>query len=69
MGKLYYSGSDEEGKDMTERKTYEFLKHLVTRRLICCLQDIKTAFSDPEWLELYRKVVGERKFRKKISNQ
>ena len=50
---------------MTERKTYEFLKHLVTRRL----QDIKTAFSDPEWLELYRKVVGEREFRKKISNQ
>ena len=43
---------------MTERKTYEFLKHLVTRRLIGCLQDIKTAFSDPEWLELYRKVVG-----------
>ena len=39
---------------MTERKTYEFLKHLVTRRLIGCLQDIKTAFSDPEWLELYR---------------
>lgn len=36
---------------MTERKTYEFLKHLVTRRLIGCLQDIKTAFSDPEWLE------------------
>lgn len=69
MGKLYYSGSDEEGKDMTERKTYEFLKHLVTRRLIGCLQDIKTAFSDPEWLELYRKVVGEREFRKKISNQ
>ena len=51
---------------MTERKTYEFLKHLVTRRLIGCL---KTAFSDPEWLELYRKVVGEREFRKKISNQ
>ena len=50
---------------MTERKTYEFLKHLVTRRLIGCLQDIKTAFSDPEWLELYRKVVGEREFRKK----
>ena len=54
---------------MTERKTYEFLKHLVTRRFIGCLQDIKTAFSDPEWLELYRKVVGEREFRKKISNQ
>lgn len=54
---------------MTERKTYEFLKHLVTRRLIGCLQDIKTAFSDPEWLELYRKVAGEREFRKKISNQ
>ena len=40
-----------------------------TNKFNSCLEDIQTVFSDPEWIEIYRKIVGEHELRKKISNQ